>query len=50
MRHSDPPKHHKRRGSISYWFSVQVGSTGALLGFTVLVTILAACGLSGLVP
>lgn len=27
-----------------------IGSTGSLLGFTMLVTFLAGCGLSGLVP
>lgn len=35
---------------MSHGFFAQIGSTGSLLGFTVLVTILAACGLSGLVP
>lgn len=28
----------------------RIGSTGSLVGFTVLVTALAACGLTGLVP
>jgi hypothetical protein len=31
-------------------FFSQIGGTRSLLGFTVLVTILAACGLTGLVP
>jgi hypothetical protein len=35
---------------VSYRLLAPIGSTGSLLGFTVLVTILAACGLSGLVP
>ena len=29
---------------------MRIGGTGSLLGFTLLVTILAACGLSGLIP
>jgi hypothetical protein len=35
---------------VSYRLLERIGSTGSLLVFTVLVTILAVCGLSGLVP
>ena len=38
------------RGSVSYRLVARIGSTGSLLAFTLLVTILAACGLTGLVP
>lgn len=38
------------RGSVSNRLFAQIGSTGSLLGFMVLVTILAACGLTALVP
>jgi hypothetical protein len=32
---------------VSYRLLAQIGSTGSLAGFTVLVTALAACGLTG---
>jgi hypothetical protein len=35
---------------MSYRLFAQIGGTGSLLGFTVLVTVPAACGLMGLVP
>jgi hypothetical protein len=35
---------------VSYGLFAQIGSTESLLGFTLMVTILAACGLLGLVP
>lgn len=34
---------------MSYRLVAQIGSTGSLLSFTLLVTILAACGLTRLV-
>ncbi len=40
----------ERRGPVSHRLFAQIGNTGSLLGFTMLVTILAACGLTGLVP
>jgi len=35
---------------VNYRLVSRMGSTGSLLGFTVLVTMLAVCGLTGLVP
>lgn len=35
---------------MSYRLYMRIGSTGSLAGFTLLVTVLAACGLTGLVP
>lgn len=35
---------------MSYGLRARIGGTGSLLVFTVLVTILASCGLTGLVP
>lgn len=38
------------RGPLSYRLVAQIGSTGSLLGFTLIVTMLAASGFAGLVP
>ncbi|KZB99354.1 hypothetical protein AU375_04430 [Methylobacterium radiotolerans] len=35
---------------MRYRLYMRIGSTGSLAGFTLLVTILTACGFSGLVP
>ena len=38
------------RRPLSYWLVAQIGSTGSLLGFTLIVTMLAVCGFARLVP
>jgi hypothetical protein len=35
---------------VSYGLRARIGGTGSLLGFTVLVTAMAVCGLTGLLP
>lgn len=35
---------------MSDWLVLRMGSTGSLLAFTLLVTVLAAFGLTGVVP
>ncbi|GJE09483.1 hypothetical protein FOHLNKBM_0507 [Methylobacterium longum] len=39
----------EERGSVSYRLFAQIGSTGSLLAFKFLVTVLAACALMGFV-
>lgn len=50
MGHPDLGVRQEGSGPVSYRLVSRMGSTASLLGFTVLVTVLAACGLTRLVP